>query len=86
MSHGARTAYDFDTDFVWVEFKDIQGALYASKIDVSNSVTYLNWISIFEWYVVMCGSKNGYQKDMCLTKIGLHAHNMITILDSTVNI
>ena len=28
------------------------------------SVTYLNWIPIFKWYEVMCGFKNGYQKDL----------------------
>jgi hypothetical protein len=28
-----------------------------------NSVTHLNRTPIFEWYVVWCASKNGYQKD-----------------------
>ena len=27
----------------------------------------------FEWYVVRCGSKNGFQKDTCSKEIGLHA-------------
>jgi hypothetical protein len=30
------------------------------KVDVSNSVTYLNWTPIFEWYLVWCGSQNGH--------------------------
>ena len=36
--------------------------------------------------MVRCGSKNGHQKDLCLIKIGLHAQNLLTILDSTINI
>lgn len=34
---------------------------------------------MFEWYVLICGSKIGYQKDMCMTKIGLRPQNMTTI-------
>ena len=34
---------------------------YASKVDVSNLVTYVNWTPIFEWYVVCCGFKNVYK-------------------------
>ena len=41
--------------------------------------------SIFEWYVVWCGSKNGYQKDICLIEIGLHAQTLTTILSSTAS-
>ena len=37
-------------------------------------------------YVGRCGSKNGYQKDMCLEDIGLCAQNMITMIGSIVNI
>ena len=35
------------------------------KVDLPNMVTYLIQIPIFEWYVLWCGSKNGYQKNMC---------------------
>ena len=35
--------------------------------------------------MVRCGSKNGHQKDV-LRKIGLHAHNVLTVLDSIINI
>ena len=42
--------------------------------------------AIFEWCVVGCGSKNGYQKNMCLKEIGLHAQNLLTILGSIINI
>ena len=38
-----------------------------------NSITSLNRTPIFEWYVVRCEFKNGYQKDMSLGVIGLHA-------------
>ena len=33
-----------------------------------NLVTSLNEIPILEWYVTWHGSKNGYQKDTCLSK------------------
>ena len=34
------------------------------KVDVSNMVNCFDWTPIFEWYVVRCDSKNGYQKDV----------------------
>jgi hypothetical protein len=34
---------------------------------------------VFYWNVVWCGSKNGYQKNMCLKEIGLCAQSMIII-------
>jgi hypothetical protein len=37
---------------------------YKCNVDIPNVVTYLNRILIFEWYVVWCDSKNGYQNDM----------------------
>ena len=37
-----------------------------------------------ECWVVRCGSKKGYQEDMCFEEIGLHAQNMLTILGSLV--
>ena len=39
----------------------------------------------FEWFVLWCGSKNGYQKDICLKEIGLHAHITMTILNLIAN-
>jgi hypothetical protein len=39
---------------------------------------------IIEWYIVRCGSKNGYQKHMCLKVIGLFDQNILTILGSIV--
>ena len=42
-------------------------------IDVPNLVTFLHQTPIFEWYVVTCDPKNGYQKDMCSKEIELHA-------------
>ena len=53
-------------------------------IDVPNSCTYLHWPPKFEWYVVKCDSKNGYQKDTCQEDIGLYAQNVITILNSII--
>ena len=34
------------------------------QVDMPNLVTYLNQIPVFAWYVVRCGSKIGYLKDM----------------------
>jgi hypothetical protein len=39
------------------------------KVDVPNSTIALNWAPTFEWYVVRCGSKNEYQKDMLKKKL-----------------
>ena len=39
------------------------------KVNVPNLVTPLNWTLVFEWYVVGCGSKNGYQKDTCQKRL-----------------
>ena len=36
--------------------------------------------------MVMCGSKNGHQRNKCCKVIGLHAQNMLIIFGSTVNI
>jgi hypothetical protein len=41
---------------------------------------------MFEWYVDRCGSKNGYQKDICVKGIGLHTQKMITVLILIVDI
>ena len=51
-----------------------------------NLVISLNWTPIFESYVVRCGFKNTYPKDMSFQEFGLHAQIMITILSSLVNI
>ena len=51
-----------------------------------NSVTYWKQTPIFKWYVVKCGSKNGYQKDMSLKDIELFAQNLLIILGSIFNI
>ena len=52
------------------------------KVGNPNSITILNQKPILEWYVVRCGSNKGYQKDMWLKEIGLHAQSIITILSS----
>ena len=55
------------------------------KVDVPNSNTKIIWSTIFEYYVVRCGSKNQYQKGTCLEEIGLCAQSMLTILVSIVD-
>ena len=41
------------------------------KYNVDNIyvVTSLNWTPIFDWYVVWCGSKNGYGKHVIKKKV-----------------
>ena len=51
-----------------------------------NLVTYCGWTLVCEWYVLWCGSKNGYQKCMYSKEIGLHTQNMTIIQGSIVNI
>ena len=52
-----------------------------------NLVLSLIQSPIFEWCVVWCGVKNGHPKGiMYLEEIGLFAQNMITILNSMVNL
>ena len=57
-----------------------------SKVDNRYSVTFLVRKPIFESHVDRCTSKNKYQKGMYLTNIELCAQNLITLLDSTINI
>jgi hypothetical protein len=47
---------------------------------------FFNRTAIFEWCVIMHVSTNGHHNDTCLKEIGLHAQNMITILDSIGNV
>ena len=56
------------------------------QVDDPYLVAFLTKTPIFEWYVVRCGSKNGYQKHMCFKEIGLCAHDLITILSSIVSL
>ena len=41
------------------------------KVDVPKSNIAIIWTPIIEWHVGRCGSKSGYQKDMCSKEIGL---------------
>jgi hypothetical protein len=56
------------------------------KIDVSFSVTYLSQASMFDQYVMRCGSKNIYiPNDHVLKEIGLQVQNTTTILSTKLN-
>ena len=68
------------------KFCDREARSYSIKIDMLDSVTYLNRTPIFEWYMVRFGSKDGHQKDICLKEIGLRAQTIITVLGSVVNL
>lgn len=48
-------------------------------------MTTINQTSIFELYVVRRGIKKGHQKYLYLKEIELHAQNLLSILDSKVN-
>ena len=50
-----------------------------------DSVAYLNWTPIFDWYVLWCGFKNVHHKYMCLNESKLCISNMLTIPGSTIN-
>ena len=55
----------------------------SDNIDMPKSITnYLNQTPIFEWYVIRCGFRNGYQRDMCIKEINPCAQFIITILGS----
>lgn len=41
---------------------------------------------IFEWYVIWCGSKSGYESEMCLKKNVPRVQIVIITLSSIVNI
>ena len=47
------------------------------------SINLLIRTTIFEWYLVGCSSKNGYEEDRCLKDIELRFQNKITILNPT---
>lgn len=47
------------------------------KVDVPDSVAYLNWTHNLECYVVRFGSKKGYQKDMGVKEFRQCAQNMV---------
>ena len=56
-----------------------------NKVNVPNSVTFLDRFPIFEWCVIRCRSKKEHQNNMCLKEIRLHAQNLLTTLGSIVN-
>ena len=49
------------------------------KVDVPNSVTFLNQTPIFEWYVMWCGSKNGSKKTRGWKKLDYVLNTNMTI-------
>ena len=54
---------------------------------MSNLDAYLDQTLVLECCVVFCGTKNEYKKyELCLKENGLHAQNMISILDSKVKV
>ena len=57
-----------------------------AKEDVPSPGSDLNWTPIFEWYMVGCESKHGYQfKNMRGKEIQPCAQNLLTFIDVKVN-
>lgn len=54
------------------------------KVDNPNSMRFLIRIPMFEWFVVWCGSKNGYKKDMCIKREWIACSGFVAILCSIV--
>ena len=53
------------------------------KVYGSNSITYLHWASMFEWFVVECGLLR-HPKDMYLEEIWLCVQNVFTMNVDTI--
>ena len=51
-----------------------------------NLVTNGDRSPIFQWHVVRCGSKNGYQKDLYSKETGVCTSIMITMLGIIVKV
>lgn len=52
-----------------------------------NSVTYLKHRPIFEWFVASWGSKNNFQKDICIyTRLDCMLYNQHNYGDLYVNL
>ena len=65
----------------WPKVMMESGSLSSSKLDVPNSVTYLNRSPMFEWYVVGCDFPKSDTKliNTHLKEIGLRVLNMMTM-------
>jgi len=55
-----------------------------SKVDVPTSVSDLKRTPLFDWCMDGCKSKNRHHKDVCRKELGVHAQNLLTILDALV--
>ena len=53
------------------------------KVSGSHSKFTPKHADLFEWCVVMCGTKNIY---VCLEEIELHTSNLLTIIDSIAKV
>ena len=67
----------------WIESRYIHNIAHnvpnMNKVwGLPSSITHLNRTPIFEWYVVLCGSKKGYHKDTCLLKDWIACSNYNT--------
>lgn len=49
---------------------------------MSNIVICIHQTPVIEWYVIRCGSKDGYAEDICKKRIGLCAQIITTFQES----
>ena len=70
---------------IQVPARDKVISIISIKIYAPNSVFDFKWTPILERCMVGCQSKNGHHKNMYWKMIGLHAQNLLTILNTIVN-
>ena len=75
---------DFLVNFPLIQFKIRR--YFGTNVNGPNSIPYLDRTPVVKTYVIKCGFKSKYQKDMCSKEIGLHAQKLLIILDSIINI
>ena len=65
ISYGFWALLHFTTNFRDIKVQDMLEYHECFSIK-PNSITLLNWTHVFYWCKVSCGSKNGFQRDICL--------------------
>jgi hypothetical protein len=74
------------TTFVILDLGRFATSIHLRLATLNQLLTFIGTL-LFEWYVVKCGSKKEHQQDMCLIETErVHAHNLMFILGSPINI
>lgn len=56
-------------------FHALKACDFVTRVDLLNSVTYLNGTYVFKWCAVRCGSKNRCQKELGLVSLKRDVHS-----------